>query len=280
VAFGKERMGIANRAGMISAYFAKDRNFPITLREVVRNGLLQRTCKQIGPEYVLGIRDCGALEMVFLREISAPLYWPKEIPHRELYKSCTDCLYPAQWHHYEVPETSVEGGENVADCGAAEGIFSLSVAGRAGKIALFEPWEGFQASLKATFDGRCEIRSQALGEKTHTAYLSGSLLYGQVSETEGTSISVTTLDQFRREFGPIDYIKADVEGSEHDLLAGAKETIFADKPKIAITTYHLGNDWERMVSLVRDVVPGYRFRTKGVAYCAGRARPVMLHMWN
>jgi hypothetical protein len=106
------------------------------------------------------------------------------------------------------------------------------------------------------------------------------LLYGQVSETEGASISVTTLDHFRREFGPIDYIKADVEGSEHDLLAGAKETIFADRPKIAITTYHLGNDWERMVSLVRDVVPGYRFRTKGVAYCGGKARPVMLHMWN
>jgi FkbM family methyltransferase len=276
----KETMSISNRAGMISAYFAKDRNFPITLREVVRYGLLQRTCKQIGPEYVLAITDCGTLEMINLREISEPLYWPKEISHRELYKSCTDCLHPAQWHHYEVPETSVEGGENVVDCGAAEGIFSLSVAARAGRIAIFEPWNGFHTSLKATFDGRCEIRHQALGKNTHTAYLSGSLLYGQVSETEGTTISVTTLDTFRDEFGPIDYIKADVEGSEHDLLAGARETIFADRPKIAITTYHLGNDWERMVSLVREVVPGYRFRTKGVAYCGGRARPVMLHMWN
>jgi phosphoribosyl 1,2-cyclic phosphodiesterase len=92
-------------------------------------------------------------------------------------------------------------------------------------------------------------------------------------------ISVTTLDEFRRTFGPINFIKADVEGSEHDLLEGAKEIILADRPKIAMTTYHVENDWEYMLKLVRKIVPAYKYRVKGLSYNGGKARPTKLHMW-
>jgi FkbM family methyltransferase len=272
-------MSLANRTGLIAAYFSNSRNFRISLPHVITNGVLLRTCEQIGPEYVESITDRGSLEEVHLRDISDPLYWPKSVPHYELYKSCVDCLSPTQWHHYEVPETTVEDGEGVVDCGAAEGIFALSVARRADRLAIFEPWSGFNESLKATFGDRALIRGQALGKKTGTAYLSGTSLYGTVNEKEGSGIAVTTLDAFRSEFGAVNYIKADVEGSEHDLLEGARETILADKPKLAITSYHPGNDWKHMVEIVQSVVPSYHFRIKGISYNSAKARPVMLHMW-
>jgi FkbM family methyltransferase len=272
-------MVLANRLGLLPAYFSRDRNFEIPLLHVIANGVLKQTCTRIGPHYVVSIVDRGHLEEVRLRDIESPLYWPKEISHYELYKSCTDCLCPTHWHHYEVPETTVEAGENVADCGAAEGIFALSVADRAGKISVFEPWNGFSESLHMTFGDRAVICNQALGKSCRTAYLSGSNLYGTVNESSGVGISVTTLDEFRRTFGPINFIKADVEGSEHDLLEGAKEIILADRPKIAMTTYHVENDWEYMLKLVRKIVPAYKYRVKGLSYNGGKARPTMLHMW-
>lgn len=272
-------MALANRTGLVSAYFSRARNFPISFLEMVGSGVFQRTCAQIGPAYIQSITDRGALEEVRLRDIRDALFWPKEISHWELYKSCTDCLHPTHWHHYEVPETTVEGGENVVDCGAAEGIFALSVAARAGKLAVFEPWKGFRASLQATFGARAALREQALGARSHTARLAGDNLYGIVNETEGDPISVVTLDEFRNDFGPVDYIKADVEGAEHDLLEGAQETILADKPKMALTVYHEQNDWQHMLALVRRIVPDYRYRIKGISYNGGKPRPVMLHLW-
>ncbi len=272
-------MGITSRTGLLAAYFSCERNFPIPLKQVVTKGVLQKTCAQVGPNYVESIAGCGSLEEVRVREVADPLFWPKEIDHWELHKSCTDCLYPKHWHHYEVPETTVDRKENVVDCGAAEGLFALSVARRAGKLAIFEPWRGFRESLRATFGNRANLREQALGGRPHRACLSGGSLYGRVSETEGDPIEVTTLDLFREEFGPINYIKADVEGAEHALLEGARETLLADKPKIAMTCYHIGNDWEHMLKLARSAVPAYRYRVKGISYNGHKARPVMLHLW-
>jgi len=123
------------------------------------------------------------------------------------------------------------------------------------------------------------IRRQALGKARQTACLDGTSLYGIVNDTKGAKISITTLDEFRRGFGPVNDIKVDVEGSEHDLLEGARETILADRPKNAVTVYHETNDWEQMLRLVRGVVPEYRFRIKGISYNGGKAQPVMLHFW-
>lgn len=272
-------MALSDRLGLIPAYFSRHRTFPIGFTHVIANGVFKPTCTQIGPHYVTYIKDAGLLEEVGIRDIESPLFWPKQIDHFELYKSCTDCLAATHWHHYEEPETTVDAGETVVDCGAAEGIFALSVLDRAGKVAIFEPWEGFSESLQRTFGDRAVIRQQALGKETRDAYLSGDTLYGVVNETEGAKISITRLDDFRASFGPVNLIKADVEGSEHDLLEGARETIFADKPKIAMTCYHMQNDWQYMVGLLRKVVPGYKYRVKGISYNGSRVRPVMLHAW-
>ena len=55
----------------------------------------------------------------------------------------------------------------------------------------------------------------------------------------------------------IDFIKADIEGSERYLLKGAEKTIKKFSPKLAIRTYHLPDDKEVLFNIVKDFNPKY-----------------------
>ena len=56
----------------------------------------------------------------------------------------------------------------------------------------------------------------------------------------------------------VDFIKADIEGAERDLLAGAENTIKRFKPKISIRTYHLPDDPEVLYNIIKKYVPEYK----------------------
>lgn len=68
--------------------------------------------------------------------------------------------------------------------------------------------------------------------------------------------------------GPASFIKMDIEGAEVKALAGAKETIATNHPKLAVSVYHNGSDlWQipRQVLSVRDDYMLYlRHYTEGV----------------
>jgi hypothetical protein len=96
-------------------------------------------------------------------------------------------------------------------------------------------------------------------------------------EGDGEEVEVVTLDSlFAGQNRPLTFLKADVEGAEPDLIAGAAETIFQNKPKIAITTYHVKEHADQLTEALRKIHPGYRFRRKG--FITG-GYPVMLHAW-
>jgi len=63
---------------------------------------------------------------------------------------------------------------------------------------------------------------------------------------------------------PISFLKADVEGSERELLLGARETIRRSKPRLSICTYHLPDDWREIPRMVRSFRMGYRIRFSGL----------------
>jgi hypothetical protein len=54
-------------------------------------------------------------------------------------------------------------------------------------------------------------------------------------------------------------IKMDIEGSEKDALLGAVNTIKRAKPKLAIAAYHYAHDLWRLVDVIREINPEYKF---------------------
>ena len=91
-----------------------------------------------------------------------------------------------------------------------------------------------------------------------------------MSKTEGQDFSASykvetvRLDDFVREnnLPRIDFIKADIEGFERRMLAGAQETLARFAPKLALCTYHLPDDPQVMAELIMQANPKYRIVQK------------------
>jgi hypothetical protein len=58
----------------------------------------------------------------------------------------------------------------------------------------------------------------------------------------------------------INLIKIDTEGSEREILKGAKETIRRFKPRMAIAAYHLPDDKKMIPKLVLSIRDDYKFK--------------------
>jgi FkbM family methyltransferase len=188
--------------------------------------------------------------------------------------------YADDWHFYEAPETAVEQGDVVADCGAAEGLFSLLVAERASRVYAIEPLPLWNECMRETFanSANVEILPHALAAETGRARLQGSGFTAHLSADGEAEVSVETIDNlfFRRGI-PLSYLKADLEGQDFAMLLGARETIRTFGPKIAITTYHRPHHAQAMIDYLKALNRQYRFRTTGIEATTGA--PVMLHAW-
>ncbi|MDR0734004.1 MAG: FkbM family methyltransferase [Dysgonamonadaceae bacterium] len=72
-------------------------------------------------------------------------------------------------------------------------------------------------------------------------------------------ITITTLDKFVAEnrLTRVDFIKADIEGAERDMLRGAANVLKTFAPKLAICTYHLIDDPETLEKIIKEINPNY-----------------------
>jgi predicted RNA methylase len=142
-------------------------------------------------------------------------------------------------HCYETAGFHVSEGDVVVDAGAAEGNFALSVIDKVKKIYLFEVDKKWIAALKATF--------APWKEKV-------TIVNKYVSDNDKKNC--ITLDTF---FGneQIDFIKADIEGAECQLLAGAKKILSGQTPmNVVLCTYHKHDDAEVLNEML--VEKGFR----------------------
>lgn len=76
---------------------------------------------------------------------------------------------------------------------------------------------------------------------------------------------------------PVSLIKADVEGMEMDLLRGARATILANRPKLAVCVYHYPSDLYEVAEFLRELVPEYKFSLRQHAPIFG---DFVLYAWT
>jgi hypothetical protein len=127
-------------------------------------------------------------------------------------------------HRYAAPGYEVREGDVIADIGAAEGIWALDNVEKAKKMFLFECEPGWMRALEKTFESWDHVFIVNL-------YVS--------DVTEGIN---TTLDDFLED-EELNFIKADIEGAELQLLHGATRTLSTvNNLRLLLCTYHKQND--------------------------------------
>ena len=245
--------------------------------------LTARTYSSKAKRMIDSIIPQGRFLEVRLVGFENPLYYPAELPVQSLWLPLAEEFYPGNWHEYEIEQTRVGPEDVVLDCGAAEGLFSFDIAYRCRKVYAVEPLPRFVQALELTFRDydNVEIMPVALSDHAGQGWLSQQDISSSLSDGGKNSVSVTleTVDNIFYDKGvKVDYIKADLEGSELEMLKGAEKTIKRDRPKMAITTYHQRGHADEIDEILRSFGVGYHTMKKGVA---GRwGVPMMIHAWT
>ncbi|MCC8116597.1 MAG: FkbM family methyltransferase [Planctomycetes bacterium] len=176
---------------------------------------------------------------------------------------------------YEVGKVRLSPGDVVVDAGANMGMFS-ALAARAGcRVLAFEPITHVREKYllkNAELNGNIEILPYALSDRREELQfcfdeknLGASCRADDGQEwSSGASavetVQAVTLDDIVRDRGiaRIDFIKADIEGSERRLLLGAKNVLKNFAPKLSLCTYHLPDDRMVLKKIILEIQPEYR----------------------
>ncbi len=167
------------------------------------------------------------------------------------------------------------GNEGYVDLGGYVGDtlerFLFAHNGAYNHIWIFEPGErqieALEVRLKrlkkewALDERSISVIVGGVGNKNQTSYISqpGNLLSMQVVDSGGAEIRIYRLDDYFVSEEQVTFIKADIEGSEYEMLLGAEHIIKAKKPKLALSVYHKPDDLIRIYKLLREWNLGYRF---------------------
>ena len=261
-------------------YWLFKAKFNVNTKELIQF-LMKPTVKEIGNQYIHNIDQEDSFYKVSFKSISYPLFWTKQFPIEGIYQVSAETFDKNDWHFYQKEHTEILPDEIILDIGTAEGLLPLTVIDRVKKIIMIEPSHYFCQSLQKTFASfldKVQIINSAVGQTQGEVYLDeSSLSSGISSKAEGHKVPLNTIDQLIDVEEKITYLKADIEGFEYDMLLGAKETIQRNKPKIAITTYHQANDYQKIINLIKSYIPEYQYYTKGVFHES--CKPVMIHFY-
>ena len=141
----------------------------------------------------------------------------------------------------------VRRGGTAIDIGANQGIFAFALAGIADRVVCFEPNPDYARFARWMLRGRAEVLELALADQPGRGtfyvphaddgmvlHLAGSLkrAHAQFRTVETYEVEIATLDAFG--FADVRFIKADVEGSEREVLEGARATIARERPVILL----------------------------------------------
>lgn len=259
---------------------------------MVLNGIPKREYPKLFYRYVKEllevIRGDSTLKLYLARNF--PSFYKPEVKDGEKLKwkgetfqipkiisnSCDDFLVTLALVQYSIPECKVEEGDIVFDVGAHVGFFSYHALSRgAREVHAFEPnpfcFEYLKKHAEIWDKERMKVYNLALssynGESDFfipkNAKNSGwSRLYGSEESHLKVRVKVMTIDDFvkEKEIEKVDFIKIDTEGSEREILLGAKETIRKFRPKIVVSAYHKPDDKKVIPKIVKSIRDDYKFK--------------------
>jgi len=165
-------------------------------------------------------------------------------------------------------DVTVSKNDIVIDVGAWIGDFSAYASSKGATCYAFEPSSKAFSILCKTAQLNKNIYpvQKGIGDKeSELLLLSTGLDASNSVVTEDDTvpsekITIITLDQFVEEnkLEKIDFIKADIEGYERNLLKGATQVLKKYAPKIAICTYHLPDDPQVLEKIILEANPDYK----------------------
>jgi len=173
---------------------------------------------------------------------------------------------------YEQFAIKVGASDIVVDAGASMGLFSAYAASIGAQVYAFEPMHSSlkylykTASLNRTLSGKITVIPWALMDKKGTFQFTTCETYiaaasailnrdDKIVEVEGISLDEWAVEHI---IPRIDFIKADIEGAERNLLRGATRILREFKPKLAICTYHFKDDPEILENIILTANPDYK----------------------
>lgn len=109
-----------------------------------------------------------------------------------------------------------------------------------------QPYRNIEFVPAGAYSRDCELRFAASGRTN-----------GSICEIGELVIPVRSLDSALAEAPTL--IKMDIEGAETEALHGAATLLRTARPKLAIAAYHYAPDLWRLVDVVREINPSYRF---------------------
>jgi FkbM family methyltransferase len=143
-------------------------------------------------------------------------------------------------------ELAPRGGSAI-DVGANRGVYAYALADIADRVVAFEPNPDYAFFARFMLRGRAEVRELALSDASGRGtfyvplsdpgtvlHLAGSLkrTHSQFRNMKTYEVEIRALDDLG--LSDVRFIKADVEGSEREVLDGARETIARDRPTILL----------------------------------------------
>jgi FkbM family methyltransferase len=182
---------------------------------------------------------------------------PMALPFRE---RLTMLMPPSHFYRRRIAEETRSGepelavlaelipsGGTAVDIGANQGVFAYALADIADRVVAFEPNPDYAAFARWMLRGRAEVHQLALSDRSSRGilhvplsdegmvlHLAGSLkrTHAQFRNNRTYDVEIRTLDDFG--LTNVRFIKADVEGSEREVLEGARATLKRDRPIILL----------------------------------------------
>lgn len=195
---------------------------------------------------------------------------------------------------YGEGEHFIHPGDIVLDCGASDGDFTReALKAGAAKVVAIEitpaSIECLRRNLAAEIaEGKVVVYPKGVWDKDDvlTMYVddtnfAANSVVGGTGLHPSIQVPLTTVDKIVTELRlpRVDFIKMDVEGSEANALAGARQTIIRWKPRLAIAAEHKPEDEVEIPKAIRNTRTDYQMECVQCLELNGRIQADVLVFW-